>query len=247
MSKITIELTEKVAFEFLDRKLEFLETEHLPYKEFDLKFPMSVYLTEEKVLSDTLDRLPVPKESLMEEQLKMMRKVARDYSSSLLTVSFKHDKNICVDVADSLNHKVFSMELNMEFIFIPNIKRNEITREPFSFSYRILSIIAHTLKYISEPKKEVLVSQTRETKNSGKSKKKRSGGKTYIYKKTYRILDVESKLEKREYNRIRENWGVRGHWRQYKSGKKVWIDEHIRGNKEEAQDIQEYRITKIDR
>lgn len=247
MSKITIELTEKVAFEFLDRKLEFLETEHLPYKEFDLKFPMSVYLTEEKVLTDTLNRLPVPKESLTEEQLKMMRKVARDYSSSQLTVSFKYDKNIQVDVADSLNHKVFSMELNSEIMFIPNIKRNEIAGEPFSFSFRILSIIAHTLNYISEPKKEVLVSQTKETKKSGKSKKRKSGGKTYIYKKTYKVTDVETKIERREYNRIRESWGVRGHWRQYKSGKKVWIEEHTKGKKEEAQDLQEYRITKIDK
>ena len=129
-----------------------------------------------------------------------MKKVARDYSSSQLTVSFKYDKNIYVDVTDGLNHKVFSMETNPEILFIPNIKRNEIAGEPFSFSFRILSIIAHTLNYISEPKKEVLVSQTKETKKSGKSKKGKSGGKTYIYKKTYKVIDVETKIEKREYN-----------------------------------------------
>ena len=63
----------------------------------------------------------------------------------------------------------------------------------------------------------------------------------------YKVLDVVENKEKRDYNRVAESWRVRGHWRQYKSGKKVWIEEHTKGKKEVEQDTQEYKITRIDK
>lgn len=244
---IVIELTEKVVMEFLDRRMEFLETSHLPFKEFSLKFPMSVFLTEGKVLSDSLGRLPVPPESLTELQMKKIKKVAKDYSNSELTVNFKYDGVISIDIVDSLKGTLFSMETEfIEIMYIPKIKVNSFATDEFSFSFRILSLIAHVINYISEPKKEVLVSERREPKNTGKKGKKKSGGKTYIYKKTYKVLDIETKLEKRDYNRIKESWGVRGHWRTYKSGKRVWIEEHTKGNKDTDSGDKTYKVSRLD-
>lgn len=40
--------------------------------------------------------------------------------------------------------------------------------------------------------------------------------------------------EKRNYNRHTEFWEVRGHYRTYKSGKRVWVKPSVKGNKEKA-------------
>jgi hypothetical protein len=66
------------------------------------------------------------------------------------------------------------------------------------------------------------------------SKKKRV---TYIHKQKYTIQYVdldkikEIEREKREIQRHIDSWSVRGHWRvMKKSGKRVWVKEHNKGN-----------------
>lgn len=58
--------------------------------------------------------------------------------------------------------------------------------------------------------------------------------KKYIYDKNY--------LSKREYKRHTESWNVRGFWRTYKSGKKVWIKPSVRGNKNSKPKNQKYTL-----
>lgn len=36
-------------------------------------------------------------------------------------------------------------------------------------------------------------------------------------------------MDKRRYERHMEKWNVKGHYRTYKSGKKVWIEPQVRG------------------
>ena len=43
------------------------------------------------------------------------------------------------------------------------------------------------------------------------------------------VTDIEVK---RGYVRRTESWKVKGFWRKYKSGKKVWIKPSVRGNKD---------------
>jgi len=68
-------------------------------------------------------------------------------------------------------------------------------------------------------------------KNSGKKSKNKNVVRfTKIVKRTHKIIKNPSVLESKiEYERHAESWNVRGHWRKYKSGKKIWIKPHIKG------------------
>lgn len=82
----------------------------------------------------------------------------------------------------------------------------------------------------------------------GKNKKgKKRNNVTYINKTRY-IIDnyVDDTIEKRDYNLTAESWPVRGHWRTYKSGKKVWIPAYTKNpqTNENAETERVYKITK---
>ncbi len=93
----------------------------------------------------------------------------------------------------------------------------------------VYSIMAYMIHYEHDTKRMT------KTSRGGKKKKKshRSRHKVKLGKYKYTPhFPVESKEETREYNRQAESWQVRGHFRTYKSGKKVWIQPQVRGKKD---------------
>lgn len=83
----------------------------------------------------------------------------------------------------------------------------------------------------------VLKEETKQYKKSSKNKKKSNNNKSrYVKIKTSRYtLDFEKEVntDPRGYERHTDAWTVRGHWRYYKkSGKRVWIKGHVRGQGE---------------
>lgn len=87
------------------------------------------------------------------------------------------------------------------------------------------------------------------TKNTKSKKKKKNSPSKRIIKSSivrYEILKEEDSIkEKREYSRHVHAWTVRGHWRFYKkTGKKVWIDGYVKGNKDEEIQQKIYEIQK---
>lgn len=71
---------------------------------------------------------------------------------------------------------------------------------------------------------------SRTVKKRGKHKQ---GGKTKIIKvNTVKYTFDLTKEDKREYTRKTEAWPVRGHYRHYKNGKKVWIKPTVKGKGE---------------
>jgi hypothetical protein len=93
-------------------------------------------------------------------------------------------------------------------------------------NYMGQSIIA-LLAYISGQEKErVIVESERVTIKRGKT--------SYVKKRriitiTNKIFEYTRKSGIREFIRHAESWGVRGHWRQYKSGKRVWVTPYKKG------------------
>lgn len=92
-----------------------------------------------------------------------------------------------------------------------------------------MSIIMNTLAYLTYRDVTVVPIQNRSLGNSG-SKGKSSSRVVYMGKR-YRVQDNGSDRS-REYVRKTGSWTVRGHWREYKSGKRVWIKGHKRGTGE---------------
>lgn len=96
--------------------------------------------------------------------------------------------------------------------------------------FRIIYIMQNESEKISNHR-SVKVEQKKKKK---KQKNKKQKNYVYINSNKYIINRevVEKIIEKnRNYNFKTDKWTVRGHWREYKSGKRVWVKEHINTHK----------------
>lgn len=117
---------------------------------------------------------------------------------------------------------------------------SRIKQDEKSFNESILSLFTSLMAYMEyygDKKEYVDVEEVRavvQKKAKGNSKKKKSPIR--IKKKIYKIkVTKESiKLDKNRYERKAEKWTVRGHWRQLKNGKKIWIASHVKGEGKEV-------------
>ncbi|RDW16580.1 hypothetical protein CWR48_16185 [Oceanobacillus arenosus] len=73
---------------------------------------------------------------------------------------------------------------------------------------------------------------TKKTKN-GKKRNTRPI-KMVVYNVKIPLTPVTDE-ERRAYQRMKEAWTVRGHWRTLPSGKKTWVKAHVKGNKEKIE------------
>lgn len=255
MSKVSIELTEKVVFEFGKDEFKNHNTEHFPFEEFVIKFPMSVYLSKEQVVDDSLDRAGKTRGELTRKQLRKIEKQSEKYVEDFVYIHVTPKDNLSIKVRDSLDSLIFEFAVS-DLYPIPIVLYNEFSSNSLVFSMKLLNLVFRTLEYINKPNENTTITERREPKRYKSKLAKRKAKKKhkrpiYITKKSYKIHDVDSDVEKRDYNRIRESWGVRGHWRHYRDEngdvkKKVWIEPHTRGEKkdEEPQE-QEYKIANI--
>lgn len=75
-----------------------------------------------------------------------------------------------------------------------------------------------------------VVSRTEKPRKNGSARK--GGNRRMLTVRRYTIgEDVLSELPqpKRRYEKHTDSWGVRGHYRTYKSGKTVWVRPHVKG------------------
>lgn len=84
-----------------------------------------------------------------------------------------------------------------------------------------------------------VTNHTNTSKNSTK-------GQTYYLKNLTPLQSSRthhmSSEDKRTYERHTESWTVRGHWRNYRNGKKVWIKPHINGVNKESVKSKSYQL-----
>lgn len=95
------------------------------------------------------------------------------------------------------------------------------------------------MKYVSSGDRERVHVQRVETKKTSK----KGGTKTKVRK----VITINSKIviydgppQKRPVEWKTESWGVRGHWRQYSTGKRAWVKPYTKGNG--MREATEYRI-----
>ncbi|MBZ9635531.1 hypothetical protein [Clostridium sp. FP1] len=139
-------------------------------------------------------------------------------------------------------------------IFITDLEDTDISLSEFYLSHSIssdehLEEINITLcnffsiLIYSQLNQEQVIRQTKTHTHKIQSKKDKRAGKkpkTKLIKQTIITLNTDhiqppTEEEKREYERHTLGWTVRGHWREYKSGKKVWIKPHINGDKDNVE------------
>jgi|GEM_PF-5252875 len=105
-----------------------------------------------------------------------------------------------------------------------------------------ISIMMFINEYMSLNQEHIIKQTRTHTKKTQSKKDKRAGKKPKVklIRQTIITLNTDhiqtpTEEEKREYERHTFGWTVRGHWREYRSGKKIWIKPQTRGDKEQIQ------------
>lgn len=152
-------------------------------------------------------------------------------------------------MTDDLRNPVFTSNNNMmieSFYHQEEVAKSIMPNIPIA-----LGVIAFLQ---SEKKEEVKVLSRIETKKKrGKKGSKSNSKKTYIYNKKYVFSDdtvSKDETDKRAYERKVDEWFTKGHWRHYKSGKKVWIDKTVKRARAKTVESnkpveKEYKITSV--
>lgn len=65
-----------------------------------------------------------------------------------------------------------------------------------------------------------------------KKKKSNKPSKVKIKKRIEYTINITDEYMKRNYEFVKESWTVRGHWREYKNGKRSWIKAYKKGTGE---------------
>lgn len=111
-----------------------------------------------------------------------------------------------------------------------------------NFASQDLMIISFIYSYLAFNQESIIKETRTHTKKIQSKKDKRAGKKAKVKLIKQNIIRINTdniqqptEEEKREYERHIAGWTVRGHWREYKSGKRVWIKPQIRGDKEQVE------------
>jgi hypothetical protein len=97
-------------------------------------------------------------------------------------------------------------------------------------------------KYMTIVEKHVVEEKERKTIiKKQKSKKSSKSNKSKVVKISTSKYKFNFNNNPRDYERQTFAWNVRGHWRYYKNGNKVWVSPYTKGDKKDVE-TKEYRI-----
>lgn len=204
--------------------------------------PMSAY---ENTMNLFATRLIMNKGILLIEELTQLNHQHKNYSYAYY---FSVDEQSKV-----ISHEVYGRYKGTDNIYplikfdtAPNGKYKLIhfethwTIDPTKAASMYMSCFFRLMEYIANGERErINVTRTKVKTKPGKLGKIKYRKVITLTPKIY-IYDNKGSVEKREINRLMESWGVRGHWREYKSGKRIWVKPYEKGIGEK--DSKEYRL-----
>lgn len=234
-----IELKREIALAFLDEEFSLQERkdclDHFPFETFEILIPVSVFQSEEKIFEDFKQVAPdtISKEKLQELCKKHYK---GNYHLKVINTERKTD---CYLSSNMFNSSVllFSFTIPKLLLAIPLTLENHFSEDDTKAGFGLLNVICSTVKAFNDPEivKIEKDSILKNTSSSGKKKTKKTSNESstnYIHTKKYCFtsqLEKNLNNKKRVYERNAGSWQVRGHFREYKEGKKVWIDSYIKG------------------
>lgn len=228
-----------------------------PFRKFTLTFPNSVFVTKEQVMADVLETMlktkGVTNAVLSPKEKARLEKMARQYSDGLCNLKVKciEDSELLEFSAillDPMGSVLIDFKTSAQFP-IPLISKNEFSNTPLVTANALTNLIVGVIEYLNSPSQVIAKREVKEpvTNKGSKSKKsKNKNKKTYIHKCYYSVDKIDT-ASKRSYERHTESWTSRGHWRTYKSGKRVWIKEQVRGRGKDNLQSKSYKINKLDK
>lgn len=210
-------------------EIDFNTAMEIVAKEFALRNEMVDPISQVKLANDIKNAIKVRKidYTITEKEVIANHK---DYE-----VTMKHDGEFIGDIGVDAIIKLFDDSL-IETI----ATKSELEKQSFSnkLAGELITILINVLYILSNNKTQYEINERESTKVKSRVDKKHSKNKskskknkvTYIKYKDINIIKRKyvNPTEKRgSYEYHVESWVTRGHWRTYKSGKKIWINERV--------------------
>lgn len=261
---IIIELSEKATLFAMDNKeLVDIDFEHLPFRNFTFYYPMSC--VSGKITYKDLEEIAGYSglTNVDPIRLNLIKKELLD-RKSYITVNIC-DNKMYVSIQDYDREPLIEFEITDEKLE-PTITYNFLEHKKYSnvsmyndakkmqeLALTTVVMVFNVIGFLARPKEQVVKTDSPLREGVGYRHKrvpyKSNKQIRYMTKKVYIVDDLEHYAEQRknrQYNRQVDSWNVRGHWRQYKSGKRVWIEQSVRGRKDAKVKPQTYKITNME-
>lgn len=121
-------------------------------------------------------------------------------------------------------------EVNIQTIFVEGESSSVSYQQQMEAAATLYRNFISVNEYVANVERERIHVEKTGIKSKSHKGKRTKTRKVITISKNIFIYDKSA--EKRLFNRITDTWGVRGHWRQYKTGKKTWVQPHVKGNGE---------------
>jgi hypothetical protein len=143
---------------------------------------------------------------------------------------------LSLDFENNKESMLYSKPIDCKILGQENYNIEQINKfNEFASSDILVMVAIYSYMALNE---EYVIRKTKTTTKKMQSKKDKRAGKkpkVKLLKQTIIRLNTASieftEEEKRDYERHIAGWTVRGFWRNYKDGKRVWIKPHVKGDK----------------
>lgn len=248
---ITITINESIIQETINeihkKNIKEIDIKHMPFQDFNLivKHKMNY--------NDALNKIDKELKGAINpfNRMHYASRLVKQFSSFEESIRFKLNKdNLFISsedyeidipnngVIEFGDNKSLPCEVNLiSDMLIDEIKnRNKFDQHKFLMKVCLDALVLLECVIIIFNRKveyNIVENETVKVSNiKNKKSKSKSNNKTYIKHKTITINKYSNdNITNRNYERHTESWIQRGHWRTYKSGKKVWIKECVKNAK----------------
>jgi hypothetical protein len=244
-----IKISEQVFETIQNNDIKPIDAEHIPYNQLCIAFPYNFLRSASDMIEDNYKELKLQanrqgiglkkiledkRQEVQEQEKKIVNYCDADlhiiFNIENFQVTIKHSKPQIIGLKEQIlfyGFKAFGM--------FPIIKVNQMSDNDIWLYNSMVKLVSGVVYALNNPEiefSEVTAEGLNSKGNSNKPVVHRNnkniryitGIKSYNY-----TIRTESE-SKRIYNM--EAWEVRGHWRHYRNGSKVWVNAYVKGDKE---------------
>lgn len=242
-----IELTELNTINILDNAHFSSDQLHcLPFDRFNIQFPCTVFFTVDSIYNSTLENLRLNDSLHAKHSFNALSKMAKDiaekYCTTMINLFVENKSNrIVFTLTDAHQQQLLKFKLIKDLPVFPIVEGNSFTKDPMLVSIKLITLVNKTVEFFNSPTIVKSRNVEKQMKPASVNRNVANHKKNYLYKTVYRYENLQTHF--RAYNRTTESWGVRGHWRTYSNGNKIWIDSYIKGSGPDIKQDKVYKIT----
>ncbi|MMZ46569.1 hypothetical protein D1872_81870 [compost metagenome] len=166
----------------------------------------------------------------------------KDYHTQLYVEFSEKETGFAIFLRDGLSD--FFVYRDGGIYTPPEMEPSESKIDVFKrFLVLVASAITYMKEYQEEPsyvsRREVRAVETKKPKK-GKKQPRKTPIRRTVYKIIVPLGDIPKLKKPRQWKT--DSWTVRGHWRQYKSGKRVWITPYQKGDRDKKPEPKIYTL-----